>query len=142
MLRGSSKSLRPGFSLAEIMIAIVIMGVIAAIVGPRVAGFLSGAKFDTAKQSLRGLKATIEHFNNRHGDYPDTLKDLYKKPANEELAKDWIEPYIEEKKIVDPWKNKFQYTKTPGQTHPYELFSYGPKGKSSGKSERIDVWSL
>ncbi len=137
-----SGSPRQGFSLMEIMIVIAIMGLLAAVIGPRVVGFLSGAKTDTTKQSLRGLKSAIEMFNIKLGDYPDSLKDLYKKPANEDLAKDWTEPYIEEKKLVDPWKHKFQYTKTPGQKHPFELYSYGPKGKAASKDERIDVWAL
>lgn len=133
---------RSGFSIMEIMIVIAIMGLIAGVVGPKVVNYLKNARTSTVKQSLLGLKGTIEMFNAQVGDYPDSLKDLYKKPANEELAKDWAGPYIEEKKLVDPWKSKFQYAKTPGQKHPFELYSYGPNKKAASKDERIDVWTL
>lgn len=133
---------RQGFSIMEIMIVIAIMGLLAAVVGPKFFNAFSGAKVSTTKQSLQGIKSAIEMFYLKHGDYPDSLKDLYKKPANEEFAKDWTEPYIEEKKLVDSWKRKFQYTKTPGQQHPFELYSYGPKGKGAAKDERLDVWSM
>ncbi|MCC7415488.1 MAG: type II secretion system major pseudopilin GspG [Epsilonproteobacteria bacterium] len=133
---------RQGFSLMEILIAIAILGLVGGLLIPKLAGVFSGAQVDTAKQSLRGLKSAIEMFHLKVGDYPDSLKDLYKKPANEELARDWAGPYIEEKKLVDPWKTKFQYTKTPGQAHPFELYSYGPKKKAASKDERIDVWAL
>lgn len=134
---------RSGYSLMEIMFVIAIMGVLAAIAGPYLVGMLSGAKVKTTKQSLLNIKRIVELFNAEQGDYPDSLKDLYKKPTNEDLAKNWTEPYVEEKALVDAWNQKFQYKKTPDQEqgHPYELYSYGPKGKSS-KSERIDVWKL
>lgn len=132
---------RSGYSLMEILLVISIMGVLAAIVGPRLLSLFSTAKVDTTKQSLGNLKRIIEIFYTRHNDYPDSLKDLYKKPTNEDLAKNWVEPYVEEKALVDAWNHKFQYKKTPDQEHPYELYSYGPKGKAS-KSERIDVWKL
>ncbi len=137
-----SGSPKQGFSLIEILVAIAIIGLILATVGPRVMTFFSGAKVDTTKQSLLGIKSTLDMFNLRHGEYPETLKDLYRKPSNEELAKNWNEAYIDEKKLVDAWKQKFHYTKTPGGQHPYELYSYGPKGKSTPKNEWIDVWNL
>lgn len=134
---------RQGFSLMEILIAIAILGLVAGLLIPKFAGVYSGAQVDTAKQSLRGIKSALEMFNLSLGDYPDSLKDLYKKPTNEELAKNWTQPFIEdEKKLVDPWKTKYQYKKTPGQTHPFELYSYGPKKKAATKEERIDVWTL
>jgi general secretion pathway protein G len=137
-----SSAPRQGFSLAEIMIALVIMGIVGGLIVPKVFSYVSKARVDTTKQSLRGLKSTIEMFNAQVGDYPDSLKDLYKKPINEELAKNWAGPYVEEKRLVDSWGTKIQYNKTSGQAHPYELFSYGPKKKAAAKTERIDVWSL
>lgn len=135
---------RPGMSLMEILFVIAIMGIVGAVVGPRLYTFFSGAQVDTTKQSLANLKRILDMFHLKHGEYPDTLKDLYKKPTNEELAKNWSEPYVEEKALLDAWKHKFRYTKTPGAEHPYELYSDGPipKGKAGSKNERIDVWKL
>lgn len=135
-------AVRQGFSMLEILIAVAIMIIIGTVVAPRALTFLSGAKVDTAKASLRTIKQAIESFYLRHNEYPDSLKDLVRRPTNEELAKNWIEPYFEEKQLLDPWKNKYQYHKTPGQQYSYELYSYGPKGKKSAKNEHINAWDM
>ena len=132
-----------GFTLIEILIAIAIVAIVAATTGPYLMGKIQSARISTAKTSLRNIQAQIDLFNADTGAYPETLKDLVRRPVNEEIAKNWVTPYIkDEKKLNDPWGNKYNYQLTPDQEHPYELSSYGPKGKSSPKAERISVWNL
>ena len=89
-----SRQAQAGFSLIEIMIVVAIIGIMAAIVGPKMFDALKSAKVKKAKQSIMSVNTAIESFYGDIGQFPDTLDDLIKKPSNEELAKDWISPYL------------------------------------------------
>ena len=128
-------SVQEGFSIIELMVVIFIIGLLLAFIGTRVGGASEKAKLSTAKQQVRTLQEAIERFHDDTGEYPDALEDLARKPAGEAAA-NWEGPYL---KTVpkDPWKKKYQYQKTDGAEHDYELYSNGPKGK-----ERISAWEL
>lgn len=131
---------KEGFSLLELMIAIAIMGILAAVIGPNLMSYLGKAKIKTAQSDLRTFEQAITMYQLDNNQYPTTLKDLVKRPAN---MPNWQDGgYLKKKDIPnDPWSQKYQYKLTPGAEHPYELFSYGPKGKGS-KESKIDVWKL
>ena len=134
-------SLRDGFSLMEILIAIAILGVIGAMVGPALYNALAGAKKNTTKTILKTLKTQIGMYQMHTNQLPQTLKDLIKKPQNEQAAKKWEGPYLDKVETPeDGWGQTFSYKVTPGGKHPYELISYGPNGKGSPKEEQIGVW--
>lgn len=134
--------IRPGFTLAEVMIAIAIVGLLAAIGGPMFMSYLAKGKVTATKQNLRIIKGAVDQFNADMGQNPETLKDLVKKPANPDLAKDW-NPYINKKEIpLDGWNHPFVYKPTPDGEHDYELYSYGPKGKAGKKDTQINAWDL
>lgn len=142
-LMKKNRHAQQGFTLIEILVAIAIIGGILAVVIPFVNTSRRKAKIDTTKIALRNVNNAIESYFNDITAYPETLKDLFRKPANEEAAGKWSGPYVaDEKQLVDPFGQKFQYQATPDQEHPYELFSYGPQGKSTPKAERINVWKL
>lgn len=139
------KHAKNGFTLIEIMIAIAIVAIMAATVGPALLNQLQKGRISSAKQGLRSINSAIELFNGEIGQYPESLKDLVRRPTNEEIASKWVNAYIkDEKQLNDPWGNKFQYQLTPDNPdgHPYELSSYGPKGKGAPKVERLSVWNL
>lgn len=135
---------RHGFTLIEILIAMLIVGLLGAIVGPATYNIYKGQQKKAAKASLRGFRDGISMYQNHIGQLPTTLKDLIKKPREERAAKKWEGPYIGKEGITevpeDPWGNKFMYKVTPGGKHPYELYSYGPQGKGSPKDEWINAW--
>ncbi len=132
---------RGGFTLMEIMIAIAILAIISAVVGPYFMAYLEKAKKSTAKTTLKGFKSAILLYQADVGQYPTTLKDLIRRPREERLAKKWEGKYIDKKEVpVDSWGNKYQYKVTPAGANPYELLSYGPKGKGSPKVEHLSVW--
>lgn len=133
---------KQGFTLIEIMIAIVILGLLVGIAGYSIMGILENAKNKTTKQSLKGIQSAIKLFQVDTNTYPEKLTDLVKRPANEEVAANWgPSPYME-KEPVDGWGNKFIYKSTPDGENPYELYSNGPGGKKTAKKDRIDVWTL
>lgn len=133
---------RAGFSLMEIMIAVMILGIVAGLVGPRVFQALENAKKTTARTELKVFKDAITMYKSNTGSFPQKLADLTQRPKDERISKKWQGPYLEKEKIgEDPWGNKHSYKVNPeGSKRPYELFSYGPNGKGSPKEEWISVW--
>ncbi len=136
---------RAGFTLMEILIAVLIIGLLGAMVGPALNNIYKNQQKSAAATSLKGFKDGISMYQMHIGQLPATLKDLIKKPREERASKKWQGPYIGKEGITevpeDPWSNKFVYKITQGGKHPYDLLSYGPNGKGSPKEEWIDAWN-
>ena len=104
----TARSSRSGFTLIEILIAIALVAIMASVVVPTMFKYLSKGKEDATKAQLRSLQA-LDAFYADVGQFPETLKDLYTKPANEELANKW-EGYLDTKAIPkDGWNFPLQY---------------------------------
>jgi general secretion pathway protein G len=131
-----------GFSLIELVVVILIMGILMATVGPAAYRWLTSGRENSAKTSLNALAQAIDAFHGELGSYPKALEDLVKKPSGP-LGERWTSPYLQKGKLPqDPWGNDFQYKLTPGTEHPYELYSYGPNGPDAPAEEHIDVWKI
>lgn len=134
-------SARSGFSLIEIMIAVAIMVILAAVAVPTFLNYLESAKESSTKSSLTVINGAIKTYYLQIGKYPGKLNDLVEKPKDEEAAAKWRGAFIENEIPLDGWGNKFQYKATPDGAHAYELYSFGSKGKSAPKNEWISVWA-
>ncbi|HSC25542.1 MAG TPA: type II secretion system major pseudopilin GspG [Candidatus Babeliales bacterium] len=137
------KYVRAGFTLMEILIAVMILGLLGAMVGPALNNIYKSQQKRTCKGTLTGFKKGISMYQMHTQQLPSTLKDLIKKPKEERAAKKWEGPYIGEDLVEvpkDPWGEDFKYKVTTGAKHPYELYSYGPNGKGAPKEEWINVW--
>lgn len=134
---------RPGFSLIEIMIAITIMGIIAAGSIYMFTGYIDSARKETTKSMLQSAQTGIERFYMEVGDYPETLTDLLRKPSDAKLSKKWAGPYWPKKdEPADAYGRTLVYKKIKGGVHPYELYSWGKGGEGSPSEEHIDIWEL
>ncbi len=138
----STRSLKlRGFSLLELLVVLVILGVLAAIVGPRVLQQLGGAKQDAAQVSIEQLGTLLDNYKLDTGRYPTTqegIKALLEKPSS---AKNWNGPYTKSNSLPkDPWGNDFVYT-APGQHGDYDIVSYGSDAREGGDGEAKDVKS-
>lgn len=137
----NAKNIRAGFSLPELMIALVIIGIIATLIGGYIGSTMKKARKTKAESELREFNIGIERYREEVGQWPQTLKDLIKKPTSEAAAKKWDGPYFGKKGITeipeDPWKNKYKYKITPNSKHPYELYSDG-----DGEGPKVDAWDL
>lgn len=141
MTRSSMKS---GFSLVEIMVAVLILGLVMAVVVPGYNKYKEKGRKTSTIATLKLLKNAVDEYaDDLQGNYPESLTDLIKKPSNlePEIADKWAEPYLTSKKIpLDGWNRPIQYKRTQGQEREYELYSNGPtSGKEKGK---IDAWDL
>jgi len=129
-----------GFTLIEMLIAVAIMIVVGLVAIPYFTGYLDKTKKATARSTVRTLGGLVDQFEADHGKYPETLKDLVKRPGDEEVSRNWT-PYLKGSEVPkDPWGKPYQYQITPEAERPYELYSYGPKGKNTPAAERISVW--
>jgi len=129
---------RLGFTLTEIMLVVVIIGILAALVIPRIAGSSERARVTATVTDINGgIKAAIGNYEVDNGFYPKTLQDLLQQPSN---AKNWHGPYLD-KPPVDQWNNPYIYY-FPGKHNPtsYDLLSAGPDGKE-GTDDDIGNWT-
>ena len=132
-----------GFTLIELMLVIVIIGALAAMVVPRLAGRSDEARKGAAAADIKGnLALALRLYEVDNGRYPTSeqgLQALFGKPSSPPAPENWKGPYIEQEPL-DPWKRPYVYT-CPG-THPprdYDLSSLGPDGVQS--ADDIANWN-
>lgn len=131
-----------GFSLIEIMIALAIIGLIAAVGVPNFIAYQKRAAKQTTHSTLRTLKTVIEQYKIDVREYPKTLQDLVRPPKDEDQRKRWLEGgYIGGSEIPeDAWGNPFKYSQKQDKNNPFTLYSYGPNGPGSPKGEWLSAW--
>ena len=134
-----------GFTLIEIMLVVIILGVLVAMVAPNLFGRGEQARIAAARADIESNLATaLDLFELDNGHYPTTeqgLKALNEKPSTSPEPPNWNGPYLKRKKIpMDPWRREYQYM-SPGvhNKDEYDLFSYGPDGIES--DDDIVNWS-
>jgi len=129
-----------GFTLIEIMIVMIIIGLLAALVAPKFFGRLTTAKLGSAKAQIELFGTALDAFRLDTGRYPTTeegLKALREKPSG---VDNWSGPYLPKEIPLDPWKRSYIY-KSPGEHGEYDLISYGLDGVEGGDGENQDVVS-
>lgn len=128
---------RHAFTLIEIMIVVVIIGMLAAVVGPKLLGNLDKSKAATTKQQLVNLKNAVIQFNADMGELPNELNDLM---VNSHNDKKWDGPYLDGKSIPqDAWGNDFVYTVPGSDGMRFEILSYGGDKTSGGEGYDADI---
>lgn len=130
-----------GFTLIELLVVLVILGLLAGLVAPRVINYLSTSKTKTAQLQIKNFEAALDLYKLDVGGYPNTqqgLKALVTNPGN---APGWNGPYLKSGGVPqDPWNRDFVYT-SPGQHGAYDIESYGADGQPGGEGENQDVTS-
>ncbi len=135
------KKLERGFTLMELLVVLVILGLIAGILGPRVVDYLGGAKSDAAKLQIEEIDAALDLYKFDVGRYPNSsegLQALIQAPTG---ATGWRKPYFKKKVVPkDPWGNDYHYA-SPGQHGSYDLYSYGADNREGGEGDDKDLVS-
>lgn len=135
------RSASAGFTLLELLVVLVILGLLASVTAPAVARYLSGAKIDAAKLQIQNISTTLDMYRLDTGSYPaqqDGLKALVQRPSG---AQRWNGPYLRKADMIkDPWGREYLY-RTPGEHAEVEVFSLGADNAVGGTGENQDIGS-
>jgi general secretion pathway protein G len=135
--------LQRGFTLIEIMVVVVIIGLLAAIVAPNLIGNIDKAAVTRAKGDIRSIETALNLYRLDNFRYPTTDQGLQALVTNpgEVTARNW-KPYLNSVPS-DPWSNTYQYL-YPGQQREFDVFSYGADGQEGGEDIDADIgnWNL
>lgn len=135
--------LQRGFTLIEIMVVVVIIGLLAAIVAPNLIGNIDKAAVTRAKGDIRSIETALNLYRLDNFRYPTTDQGLQALVTNpgEATARNW-KPYLNSVPS-DPWSNTYQYL-YPGQQREFDVFSYGADGQEGGQDIDADIgnWNL
>jgi general secretion pathway protein G len=137
-------SMQQGFSLIEIMVVIVILGILASLVVPKIMSRPDEARIVKVKQDILAIQNALDLYKLDNGEYPTTdqgLIALVKKPTTDPAPRNW-QPYLKDLP-KDPWNRAYLYL-SPGEHGEVDIFSYGPTGRAggTGKNATIGNWSL
>ena len=136
LLRGSA-----GFTLIEMLVVLVIIGLIMGLVGPRVLTYLTDARVKAAKLQIEAFSSALDLYYLDTGRYPSSsegLDALVRRPGNADV---WNGPYLKGGQVPpDPWKNDYLY-RAPGQGSPFEIISLGSDGRQGGTGSASDIAS-
>jgi general secretion pathway protein G len=129
-----------GFTLIELMVVILIIGLLVALVGPRMMGAADDARVVAAKAQIANFKQALQMYKLKLGNYPTTSEGL------EALISNPKRNFLEQDSIPnDPWDNPYVYTSPGAQGHDYEIVCYGADGTAGGSDEYdMDIvsWDL
>ena len=135
-----------GFTLIEMMIVIVIMGILASLIVPKIMGRPDEARVIAAKQDIASVLQALKLYKLDNQRYPTTdqgLQALVTKPASPPIPPNWKSSGYLDKLPIDPWGNPYQYL-FPGVHGELDVFSFGVDGAAGGEGNDADIgsWSL
>ena len=123
-----------GFTLLELLIVIVILGLLASLVAPEMFGKVDSQSRKTAAAQMNMLETALDTYRLDVGTYPATLEELRKSEK-----KGWDGPYLPKDVPLDPWGNPYVYTVPGDNGEPYKLMSYGKNGIAGGEENDADI---
>ncbi len=130
-----------GFTLMELLVVLVIIGLLAALVGPTIYQRISPAKQSVARAQIENFGKALDGFFIDVGRYPTTQEGLAALRARPQgVGSKWKGPYLTKDVPLDPWGHAYRY-RAPGATGPYEITTFGADGKEGGTGKDSDISS-
>ncbi len=133
-----------GFTLIEMIVVVIILGLLAGLVAPRLFGRVGQSKQVAARAQIELLGAALDQYSLDTGSYPPSTVGLDALVSNPNVP-GWNGPYLKKNAVpLDPWGNPYNYKCCPGDHGEYDLWSYGADGKPGGEGEDADItsWSV
>ncbi len=134
-----------GFTLLEMLVVLMIIGLLAGLVGPRLFSKVDQSKVVTATTQVKLLRGAVENIRLDIGRYPtpaEGLALLTKPPADAAEAARWRGPYLDDALPLDPWNNAYQYGVPGADGQGFALYSFGADGKPGGEGDAKDLGIL
>jgi general secretion pathway protein G len=136
---------RAGFTLIEMLVVVLMIGMLAALVAPSVFRNVGASKQAAARSQIELLGAALDSYRLDNDHYPTTeqgLEALRREPLSEPRPRNWRGPYVRKELPVDPWGRPYIY-RSPGEANPwsYDLLSLGRDGREGGEDEDADILS-
>ncbi len=135
-----------GFTLIEMLVVLVIIGLLAGLVGPRLFGQADKSKIKAAEVQIKMLKGALQTLQLDYGRFPsdaEGLRLLVSPPSDPAMRSRWRGPYLDEAEIpLDPWGNPYQYSVPGADQHPFALYSLGADGQPGGEGANADIGYL
>ena len=131
-----------GFTLLEMIVVLVIIGLIMGLVGPRLFGQADKAKVQTAETQIKMLRGALQTMRLDISRWPseaEGLSLLTTRPGDAEAARGWAGPYLDEAVPQDPWGQPYQYSPQSSGDNPFSLYSLGADGKPGGEGQDADI---
>ena len=129
------RSVSQGFSLVELLVVLIILGLIAGLVVPNIMGRGEDAKARTALAEVQRLSMAVDEFYLDTGRAPRELRELVEQPGN---VSNWNGPYVNNANLNDPWGNPYEY-RFPGQHRDFDIVSLGRDGTAGGEGTDSDI---
>jgi len=129
-----------GFTLIELLVVLVIIGLLAALVGPSLYQRISPAKESAARAQIENFATALDGFLVDIGRYPSTQEGLNALRVKPEGSDKWKGPYLKKEIPLDPWGQAYVY-RAPGRSGGYEIVSYGADGREGGEGDNADIAS-
>lgn len=136
-----------GFTLIEIMVVVVILGILAALVVPQIMSRPDQAKVTVAKNDIKAISAALDMYRLDNHSYPSTqqgLEALVRKPSGNPAPRNWNPDGYLKRVPVDPWGNPYQYLSPGTRGGAYDLYSLGADGRQDGTDLDADIgnWDI
>lgn len=131
-----------GFTLLEMIVVLVIIGLIMGLVGPRLFSQADRAKLQTAETQVKMLRGALETMRLDIGRFPNAQEGLgllVQPPGDSSVAQRWQGPYLDDGVPADPWGVPYQYAIQPSAHHPFSLYSLGADGQPGGAEDDADI---
>ena len=128
-----------GFTLIEIMVVVIILGILTAIVAPNIIGRVGDAQISAAKQDIRNIESAFRLYRLDNFNYPSNeqgIKALTTKPVGQN-TRNWKGPYLN-RMPLDPWGNQYLYMH-PGLNREIDIYTYGRDGRPGGSGDDADI---
>ncbi len=135
--RGLPRLDQRGFTLIELLVVVIILGLLAGLVGPRLFGRVGQSKQTAARAQIELLGGALDQYRLDIGSYPAALEALVTSPG----TANWNGPYLKKGLPKDPWDNPYRYKCCPGDHGDYDLWSEGADKAPGGDGENADVTS-
>lgn len=124
----------------ELLIVLLIVGLLAALVGPTLYQRIKPAKQSAARAQIEGFGTALDNFFIDMGRYPSTQEGLRVLRERPDGSSRWRGPYLKKELPNDPWGSAYIY-RAPGRSGGYEIVSYGPDGREGGEGDDADITS-